>query len=165
MADLEACYGAENMRPSAVRMITVAPELDATASVVASLASRGIVVAVGHSNATYEEMVAAVQQGATMITHLFNAISTPNQRAPGILGVLGAQHLSRPYYGIIADNVHVHPAMVGVAYRAHPDGLILVSDALCVLGMPDGEYQYNDKVVVKSGEKATLKDSGTIAGG
>jgi len=70
IADLEAYYGADNITPSTIWMITIAPELDPTTSVISSLATREIVVSVGHSNATYEEMTAAVHRGATMIMHL-----------------------------------------------------------------------------------------------
>jgi N-acetylglucosamine-6-phosphate deacetylase len=147
-------------------MVTMAPELDKKASVIQELTSRGIIVSIGHSNATYEQVCSAVQQGATMVTHLFNAISTPHHRSPGIFGVLGAQDgLVRPCYGIIADDIHVHPSFIKVAYDAHPDGAILVSDAMSMLGLPDGKYHWtNGDYIVKKGGKLTLQDTATIAG-
>jgi N-acetylglucosamine-6-phosphate deacetylase len=166
ISELEACYKAENLRLPVVKMVTMAPELDKTASVIQELASRGIIASIGHSNATYEQMCSAVQQGATMVTHLFNAISTPHHRSPGIFGVLGAQDgLVRPCYGIIADDIHVHPSFIKVAYDAHPEGVILVSDAMSMLGLPDGKYHWtNGDYILKNGGKLTLEDTATIAG-
>ncbi|KAA8897426.1 hypothetical protein FN846DRAFT_963785 [Sphaerosporella brunnea] len=164
--DLESCYRAENLQPPVVKMVTLAPELDKTASVIQELVSRGIVVSIGHSNASYEQMCLAVRHGATMVTHLFNATTTPHHRSPGIFGVLGAQDdLVRPCYGIIADDIHVHPSFIKVAYQAHPEGAILVSDAMCMLGLPDGKYYWtNGDYIVKKGGKLTLQDTPTIAG-
>jgi N-acetylglucosamine-6-phosphate deacetylase len=71
----------------------------------------------------------------------------------------------RPYYGIIADDIHVHPSFIRVAYNAHMDGTILVSDAMSMLGLPDGIYNWtNGEVIAKKGGKLTLRDTDTIAG-
>lgn len=166
IVDLEACYGTHNLAPPTVKMITLAPEIAETGPVIKDLASRGIIVSAGHSNATYDEMWTAVDCGATMVTHLFNAIARPHHRDPGIFGILGAQEgLLRPYYGIIADDIHVHPSFIRVAYNAHMDGTILVSDAMSMLGLPDGIYNWtNGEVIAKKGGKLTLRDTDTIAG-
>jgi N-acetylglucosamine-6-phosphate deacetylase len=168
---LEACYGAENMRssamqPPAIKAVTIATELDDSQTVVQDLRSRGILVSVGHSTSTYSQMCKAVGLGATMVTHLFNAMNQPHHRESGIFGILGAASLSRPFYGIIADGVHVHPSMVTISYNAHPDGCILVTDAMAALGLPDGEYPWaNGEVIEKRKGIVTLKGSGgRIAG-
>ena len=148
-------------------MVTLAPELDASHSVIKNLKDRGIVVSMGHSAATYEQACRGMRQGATMITHLFNAMNQPHHRTSGIFGMLGAKEdFERPFYGIIADDIHVHPSMVKVAYTAHPDGCILVTDAMSVLGLPDGDYEWtNGEIIEKKGIKVTLKGTdGTIAG-
>ncbi|KAF8249947.1 N-acetylglucosamine-6-phosphate deacetylase [Wilcoxina mikolae CBS 423.85] len=166
--DLETCYGPSNLNSKTIKMITLAPEIDKTTtpSIIKELSSRGIIVSAGHSNATYEEMWSAVDSGVTMVTHLFNAIARPHHRDPGIFGILGAQEgLLRPFYGIIADDIHVHPSFIRVAYNAHMDGTILVSDAMSMLGLPDGIYNWtNGEVIAKKGGKLTLRDTDTIAG-
>lgn len=165
---LEACYGAAHLcgpNPT-IRKITLAPELDASGSVIQELCARGIVVAAGHSDASYEQMQSAVESGVTMVTHLFNAVRQPHHREPGIIGILGAQEkVKRPFFGIIADNIHIHPSMVSLAHEAHPEGMILVSDAMAMLGLPDGEYEWtNGEMIVKKGGELTLKGLKTIAG-
>src|SRR5206468_3759362 len=122
LADVETCYGIDNLgtqpkvpgpKPfpaSPIKMITAAPELGKLISAIPDITSRGIVYSIGHSEATYEDAHAAVEAGATMITHLFNAMRPLHHRNPGIFGVLGqAERLPRPYFGVIADGEHLHP--------------------------------------------------------
>lgn len=176
--DLERCYGAKNLTPRAgaggvdtipVRKITAAPEIAAMTSLIPQLTARGIVFSMGHSEATYEEASAAADAGCTMITHLFNAMRPLHHRNPGIFGVLGNRDgLRRPYFGIIADGIHLHPTTTRIALNAHPEGLILVTDAMHLVGLPDGAYQWangNDvSQIVKRGSKLVLEGSDTIAG-
>ncbi|KAK3998361.1 putative N-acetylglucosamine-6-phosphate deacetylase [Cladorrhinum sp. PSN332] len=179
-SDLEEVYGQSNITPSSfgslsslpVKMITIAPELGPmTTSIIPRLRSNGITVSIGHSEATYEEASAAVSAGATMITHLFNAMRPLHHRNPGIFGVLGTapdDRSQRPYFGVIADGIHLHPTAVKIAWNAHPDGFVLVSDAMHTLGLPDGRYEWwNGQVkdwIVKSGGELLLEGRGTIAG-
>ncbi|KAF4504746.1 hypothetical protein G6O67_008155 [Ophiocordyceps sinensis] len=174
-SDLEACYGAENLSPRApgetipVKMITAAPERGNMSRLIPELTSRGIIYSVGHSEATYEEASEAVGQGATMITHLFNAMRPLHHRNPGIFGVLGhAESLPRPYFGIIADGIHLHPTTIKIAFNAHPDGFILVTDAMHLVGLPDGAYPWTNGEqtcnIVKKGSELLLENSTTIAG-
>ena len=74
-----------------------------------------------------------------MITHLFNAMRPLHHRNPGIFGLLGtpSSSIQKPYFGIIADGIHLHPTSIKIAWNAHPDGLILVTDAMGLAGMPD----------------------------
>jgi N-acetylglucosamine-6-phosphate deacetylase len=174
--DLEACYGSFNInptktdsepsRPPLVRMITAAPEVGQMTSIIPEITSRGIVFSVGHSEATYEEASAAVAAGATMITHLFNAMRPLHHRNPGVFGVLGiAESLPRPYFGIISDGIHLHPTSIKIAFNAHPDGFILVTDAMHLVGLPDGVYHWtNGDSIVKTGPRLTLEGSDKIAG-
>lgn len=174
-SDLEACYGAENLSPRMpgetipVKLITAAPERGNMSRLITELTSRGIVYSVGHSEATYEETSEAVRQGATMITHLFNAMRPLHHRNPGIFGVLGhAESLPRPYFGVIADGIHLHPTTVKIAFNAHPDGFILVTDAMHLVGLPDGAYPWTNGEqtcnIVKKGSELLLENSTTIAG-
>lgn len=171
--DLEACYGAANL-PSAesgnrspITMITAAPEVEGVASAIPEVRKRGIIFSVGHTEATFEETGDAIQKGATMITHLFNAMRPLHHRNPGIFGVLGKVEgsESRPYFGIIADGIHLHPTTVKLAWNAHPDGFILVTDAMKTVGQPDGVYDWtNGDRFVKKGSLLTLEGTDTIAG-
>ena len=166
-AKLEACYGSANLYSPRVRMVTFAPELDQSKSVIKGLKSKGIVASIGHSTATHNQATSAVKQGATMITHMYNAMPQPHHRDTGIVGILGAQEgISKPYFGIIADGIHVHPNMVQLAYSAHPKGCILVTDAMSVLGLPDGDYPWtNGEIIEKRGPQVTLKgQAGKLAG-
>ncbi|KAH8666403.1 N-acetylglucosamine-6-phosphate deacetylase [Xylariales sp. PMI_506] len=173
--DLVDCYGLENLTPGpdgsppTIKMITAAPELGNMTKLIPELTSRGIIYSIGHSEATYEEASAAVGAGATMITHLFNAMRPLHHRNPGIFGVLGiAESLPRPYFGIIADGEHLHPTTVKIAFNAHPEGFILVTDAMHMAGLPDGSYQWTNgdrtNHLIKKGRKLLLEDSDTIAG-
>lgn len=173
--DLENCYGAPNINPDGqgrapiIKMITAAPEVSNMTALIPELTRRGIIVSIGHSEATYEEASAAVGAGASMITHLFNAMRPLHHRNPGIFGVLGIKEsLPRPYFGIIADGEHLHPTTVKIAYNAHPDGFILVTDAMHMVGLPDGAYQWTNgdctNRIVKKGPKLLLEGSDKIAG-
>lgn len=157
---------AETPKPCPIKMITAAPEVGNMMMNVSSLTARGIVYSIGHSDATYEEAMAAVERGATMVTHLFNAMRPFYHRNPGIFGLLGQTELPRPFYGIIADGIHLHPTSVKIAYNAHPTGLVLVTDAMKLCGLPDGVYDWtNGERIVKNGQRLTLEGSdGKIAG-
>ncbi|KAH8904447.1 N-acetylglucosamine-6-phosphate deacetylase [Coniochaeta sp. PMI_546] len=174
--DLEDMYGAENITPNPtsssplpIKMITAAPERGSMSSLIPEICSRNIIYSIGHSEATYEEASAAVEKGATMITHLFNAMRPLHHRNPGIFGVLGiAESLPRPYFGVISDGIHLHPTTVKIAYNSHPDGFILVTDAMHLVGLPDGAYRWTngdeENFIVKKGSVLLLEGSETIAG-
>lgn len=168
--DLIDCYGSSHVtetgHPSpSIKMITAAPELGDMIANIPELVSRGIVFAIGHSDANYEQALAATQNGASMITHLFNAMRPFYHRNPGIFGLLGQSERRRPYYGLIADGIHLHPTSIKIAYNAHPHGLVLVTDAMRLCGLPDGVYEWtNGERIVKSGARLTLEGSDKIAG-
>lgn len=176
ISDLEECYGASNLnptvnfdgsvRPSQIKMITAAPERGVMTQIIPEITSRGIVYSIGHTEATYEEASAAIAGGGTMITHLFNAMRPLHHRNPGVFGVLGrAENLPRPYFGIISDGIHLHPTSIKIAFNAHPDGFILVTDAMHLVGLPDGVYPWTNGLnMMKTGPKLTLEGTDTIAG-
>ncbi|WEW59044.1 N-acetyl-glucosamine-6-phosphate deacetylase [Emydomyces testavorans] len=170
--DLISCYGAENFcvdeaspNPLPIKMITAAPEVGIMLSLIPQIKSQGIIYSIGHSDATYEQALAAVDAGANMITHLFNAMRPFYHRNPGIFGLLGQSDKHRPFYGIIADGLHLHPTTIQIAYNAHPQGTILVTDAMKLCGMPDGTYDWtNGERIVKKGSLLTLEGSDRLAG-
>jgi N-acetylglucosamine-6-phosphate deacetylase len=170
IADLSSCYGSENIDfdSTPIKLITLAPELPGALSAIADLRKRNIRVSIGHSAALYEEAKLAVHAGATMITHLFNAMNPLHHRNPGMFGLLGQSstlETSKPYFGIIADGIHLHSSAINIAWNAHPEGFILVTDAMSLVGLPDGVYDWtNGDRIIKHGHILTLEGSEKLAG-
>jgi N-acetylglucosamine-6-phosphate deacetylase len=140
--------------PGLVRLVTVAPEADPDSAGIRMLTERGVVVALGHTTCTYDDAIAAAAAGATLTTHLFNGMGALHHRAPGIVGAaLDPRVGLRPT--LIADFVHVHPAVVALAFAAAEP--ILVSDAVAT------GVAYFDADVVAARGAAYLPD-GTLTG-
>jgi N-acetylglucosamine-6-phosphate deacetylase len=164
------CYGEEAFKQeiSPIKMVTLAPELPGALNAIAGLQQRNIIASIGHSAATYEEAKDGVNAGATMITHLFNAMNPLHHRNPGVFGLLGqacTPSSPKPYFGIIADGIHLHSSAINIAWNAHPEGLILVTDAMPLVGLPDGKYDWtNGDRIVKSGHVLMLEGSSKLAG-
>jgi N-acetylglucosamine-6-phosphate deacetylase len=147
---------------SGVRMVTLAPELPQATWIGGLLAERGILVAAGHSQATYNQARAAFNQRFRYATHLFNAMPPLHHREPGLAGA--ALSDERVTVGLIADGIHVHPALVKSIWQITNDGrLNLVSDAIAALGMAPGTYQLGDRTVIVDQESCRLSD-GTLSG-
>jgi N-acetylglucosamine-6-phosphate deacetylase len=148
---------------SVVKIMTLAPELDPTGLVVPFLCRQGIVVSLGHSLATLAQAERAFDEGATMVTHAFNAMPSLHHRQPGLLA--GALTYHGVQSGFIADGQHVHPTMLKVFLRAarYSNHAFLVSDALSPLGLPDGLYPWDTRKIEISQGTARLPD-GTLAG-
>ena len=147
---------------SSVRLVTLAPERPGAAERIRRLRERGIVVSLGHTDATYEQFVQGVDQGAMMATHLYNAMSPFGHRAPGVIGAALVD--DRVTVGLIADGVHSHPASVRLAVRAKgADRIALVSDIMPAAGMPPGVYTLGGQQVTVDKTTAKLAD-GTLAG-
>lgn len=124
-------------RAHGIALVTVAPELPGAIEVITELVDRGVVVSLGHSNATFDEAMAGFEAGARMGTHLFNAMSGLHHRDPGLAAALLSDRFSAdnsPCVGIIADGEHVAPEMVRLAARLAGERLLLVSDAVALLG-------------------------------
>ncbi|KAI8936870.1 hypothetical protein NX059_006106 [Plenodomus lindquistii] len=167
LSSLAACYGSTNLNPSTVKLVTLAPELPGAPASIQALTESGITVSIGHSEASYEEAKTGIKSGASMITHLFNAMRPLHHRNPGIFGLLGtpSSSIRKPYFGIIADGIHLHPTSIKIAWNAHPEGLVLVTDAMRLAGMPDGTYDWtNGARIIKAGPMLTLEENGKIAG-
>jgi N-acetylglucosamine-6-phosphate deacetylase len=142
-----------------VRVVTLAPEIPGHLELVRFLTSKGIRAQIGHTLATYEEGLQALESGACGFTHLFNAMTPLNHRAPGIVGAALAHG---DYCELIPDLVHVHPGALRTALRAIPKAYC-VSDSTAAAGMPDGEYRLGRQRVTKSLGCVRLAD-GTLAG-
>ena len=146
-----------------VKVITLAPELDATGGAIPYLRSLGITVSLGHSLATAAEAQRAFDLGATMVTHAFNAMPGLHHREPGLLGAA----LVHPSVkcGLIADGQHIIPIMIQLLLRAscYEQGIFLVSDALAPLGLPDGVYPWDKRQITVKNGTARLPD-GTLSG-
>jgi N-acetylglucosamine-6-phosphate deacetylase len=142
--------------------ITIAPEMDPGLKVVREAAERGIQVSLGHSDATEEQTIAAIDAGATHITHTGNAMRPFHQREPGIFGV--ALTDDRVFTEIIADGVHLHATTLQLLLASKGvDRTLLVTDGLSAVGMPDGNYPLGDKTVtVRGGE--CRDEKGRLAG-
>jgi N-acetylglucosamine-6-phosphate deacetylase len=142
-----------------LRLLTIAPELPGHLELIVALRARGFVVQIGHSNASYEQAVAALQAGAQGFTHLFNAMSGLHHRAPGAVGAALAH---AQWAELIPDLLHVHPGAIHAALRCIPH-LFCVTDSTAAAGMPDGEYQLGRHRVHKCLGGVRLAD-GTLAG-
>lgn len=142
-----------------IRLVTLAPETEGALGLIPALVDAGMRVQLGHSAASYEQALAALQQGAQGFTHLFNAMSPLHHRAPGMAGaaLAHARHAE-----IIPDLLHVHPGAIRAALRAIP-GLFCVTDATAATGMPDGAYRLGRQTVHKCLGGVRLAD-GTLAG-
>ena len=142
-----------------IRLVTMAPEVAGNLALIPQLVGAGIRVQIGHTAASYDDAVAALDSGATGFTHLFNAMSAFHHREPGVAGaaLAHARHAE-----LIPDLLHVHPGAIRAALRAIP-GLYCVTDATAAAGMPDGDYRLGRQTVTKCLGGVRLAD-GTLAG-
>jgi N-acetylglucosamine-6-phosphate deacetylase len=146
-----------------VRLMTVAPELPEALRLIRELVEAGVVVSIGHSGATEDEVRAAVRAGATAATHTFNAMPPLHHRRPGVLGAV--MDLPDVSCELICDGHHVGPAAMRLLYRAKGAlGVRLVTDAMAAAGMPDGRYRMGRRSVMVTEGRAMLADGQTIAG-
>lgn len=148
-------------RAAGVAMVTLAPELPGALHVVEGLVARGVVVAVGHTEATPAQVAAAVARGARAVTHLGNAMPPLGGRAPGPVGAVLAG--DRLVAGVIADGHHLDDTTLAAYAAALGDRLLLVTDTTAALGVPDGPARLGEQEVEVRGGTVRLAD-GTLAG-
>jgi N-acetylglucosamine-6-phosphate deacetylase len=142
-------------------LITLAPEM-APSGAIAKLVARGAIVFAGHSDATFEQVEVAKDDGLTGFTHIFNAMSQLGSRAPGVVG--SALRGPNTFAGLIADGVHVHAAnMELVAELLGKEHTILVTDAMPTVGSEDNYFELGDQVIVARGDTC-YTDTGVLAG-
>ena len=132
-----------------VKLITLAPEIEGSLEFIENARSKGVLVSMGHSNATFEEAMRAIKAGVSHATHTFNAMRDFNHREPGILGaVLADQSV---WAEIIADGVHVDPVAVNILLKCKGvKKILLITDAISATEMPDGQYQLGSLTVLVS---------------
>jgi len=158
--DLVALVEARQVLPNL--LTTVAAET-VTPNQITRLREAGLVVSIGHSNASYVEVKAAVEAGATMVTHLFNAQSQIGNRDPGVVGA--ALDLGSLHAGLIADGIHVDAPSIGIALRAKrpPGRIFLVTDAMSLTGTDLQSFELTGRMVHRKDGALRLAD-GTLAG-
>jgi N-acetylglucosamine-6-phosphate deacetylase len=145
-----------------VRMVTLAPELEGGLAAVRQVVAAGAVAAVGHTGADHETACAAVDAGATVATHLFNAMPQVHHRDPGPVVALLADE--RVAVELILDGHHLHRGTATLALRSAPGRLHLVTDAMAATGAPDGRYHLGSRVVDVADGVATISGTQTLAG-
>jgi N-acetylglucosamine-6-phosphate deacetylase len=146
-----------------ILMVTMAPELPGAMDAIRRLVDAGVVVAIGHTDATYDEARAAIDGGATVATHLFNAMRPVHHREPG--PVVAALEDPRVTVELITDGVHLHPALHRlVTTEVGPERVVLVTDAMAAAGMADGAYRLGSLAVEVADGVARLEGTDTIAG-
>ena len=150
--------------PGLLRLLTLAPERPGALAAIDQLVRAGILVSVGHSDATAEQVAAAADHGARMVTHLFNAQRPLAHREPGVVGQ--ALTDDRLTSGLIVDLYHVAAPVCGLAFRAAPGRIALVTDAAAPAGMPPGEYLLGgEPITLPAAEGAPpMRGDGTLAG-
>ena len=142
-------------------MMTIAPEVEGALDVIAAASRRGVCCSLGHSDSDLATARAAIAAGARHSTHTFNAMRPLDHRQPGLLGAI----LSDPRVtaDIIADGIHLHPAVVQVFLRAKgPKAAVLITDAISATGMPEGRYRLGSFEVEVRGNECT--SDGKLAG-
>ena len=153
--------------------MTLAPELEGTSKLVEDLTSKDIRVSLGHSSATYAAGLEAVKAGATCLTHTLNAMTPLHHRDPGLAGLVTAtadelSPHSTPYFSIIPDGNHLHPAIATLLFHANPEKCIIITDSIELAGLEDGTYPGHAQIPhnqTKVGSKVVIEGTDTLIGG
>ncbi|SDL25535.1 N-acetylglucosamine-6-phosphate deacetylase [Nonomuraea maritima] len=146
-----------------VRMVTIAAELSGALDTIRAAVAEGVIAAIGHSDADYDQTIAGIEAGASVATHLYNAMPPLGHRAPGPIAALLDDE--RVTIELINDGVHVHPAMLRLAYEVTgPGRTALITDAMSATGLGDGDYVLGPMRVRVEGGVARLVEGGSIAG-
>ncbi len=146
-----------------IRKSALAPEREGVADYIAGCRGRGVVAALGHSAATFDEAAAGVDAGGTVFVHTFNGMPEFTHREPGVVGA--ALTLEGTYCEVIADGMHSHPRAVDLLVRSRGwQSVVLITDCLSCGGLPDGDYMLGELPIVLGGGLARLRDAGNIAG-
>lgn len=157
-AEYHALFAANN-----VRLISLAPEVKGTLALIAYAVEKGATVAVGHSAATYDQVMAAVTAGLSQACHTFNGMSGLHHRRPGVAGaVLTCDNI---FAQVIVDLIHLHPAVVKLLVRAKGvERIVLITDAMRAAGLPDGDYELAGQQVSVSAGQVRLTHGDSLAG-
>ncbi len=145
-----------------ISLVTLAPEMDRNHACIKRLAAESdMLISMGHTNADFDEIMSAIHDGAHHVTHLFNTMSPLTHRSPGAVGAaLAAKDVS---VEVIADTLHIHPALYSILAKLKGNKMILVTDCVRAGGMPDGTYTLGGQPICLQGIACRLAD-GTVAG-
>lgn len=159
---IDACRASSGA--SAIRMVTLAAELDHGIEAIKAVTERGVVAALGHSDASYEQSVAAINAGVTVGTHLFNGMPPVHHRQPG--PVVALMRDPRVTCELINDGIHVHPGVLaGVFEGVGHHRVALITDCIDAAGMPDGAYKLaGSDVIVRDGVARLTNNPDSLAG-
>lgn len=147
----------------ALTMMTLAPERDGALAAIRRLVARGVRVSMGHSDATVEQIGAGAAAGASLVTHLFNAMRPFQHRDPGVPGA--ALTDQRLVCGLIGDGLHVHPVACRVAFAAAPGRIALVSDSMLLAGLAPGtSLEFGGSPATLDTDGLARRADGTISG-
>ena len=160
--DPQTIHGLIEAGRGTIRQVTIAPELPGALDAVRQFVAEGIVVAIGHTEADEQVAHHAFDAGATLVTHVFNAMPGIHHRDPGPIAAAFADE--RVSLELVADGVHVHPSVVQMVFRAAPHRVALVTDAMAAAGGADGHYRLGSLNVDVRGGIAHLAGTSTIAG-
>lgn len=142
-----------------VKLVDLAPELEGSIEFIKAVKDE-VAVSIGHTAADYDIAMNAILNGASHVTHLYNAMNGLTHRAPGIIGAASDTNV---YTELICDGIHIDAAAIRVAFKLMKDRVCLISDSMSAAGMPNGDYELGGQKVFVKDKKATLED-GTIAG-
>lgn len=146
-----------------LKKIALAPEREGTAEFISYACKRGVVVALGHSDATYQEAVEAVEAGASVWVHAYNGMRGLNHREPGMVGAV--YDIPNTYAELICDGYHVHICVCDILlHQKRPDHVVLITDCMSAGGQPDGNYMLGEYPVTVENGTARLKSNGALAG-
>lgn len=159
--DVEAVARLAEDADGLLRIVDVAPELEGAIPFVREVSKR-CTVSIAHTDASYDDARAAIDAGATHLTHLFNAMPSLHHRKPGVIAA-GAE-APKVRAELICDGIHVHPAMIRLAFALFGGArMVLISDALRCTGLPDGDYPFGGQTMTLRGKVCTMPD-GALAG-
>ncbi len=146
-----------------IRLMTVAPELPGSLELIRKLHDFGVTVGAGHTDAQYDETLEAIRNGMTHSIHTFNGMRPLHHRDPGVLGAVLSDE--RVVCEVICDGFHVHPGAIRLLYKAKgAKGIILITDAVEVAGLPEGEYEWEGRPVHLQNGHVQLADGSSLAG-
>lgn len=163
-------YGSIAENSSTLKLVTLAPELEDSTTLIKSLTSKNIKVSLGHSNASHSLGLAALSAGATCLTHTLNAMAPLHHRDPGLAGLIttASPHQTSPFFSIIPDGHHLHPSVATLLFRSDPSKCILITDSIELAGLPDGTYPGHAQIPhnqTKKGSRVVIEGTETLIGG
>lgn len=159
--DTELFHTLQKESGNLIKLVDIAPENEGALEFVREVKDE-VVISIAHTVADYDEASRALEEGASHVTHLYNAMPPLNHREPGVIGA--ARDDEKCHVELICDGVHIHPSVVRATFAMFgADRVILISDSMRATGLTDGQYTLGGQDVFVKGPRATLAD-GTIAG-